>query len=558
MRLALVATLALLTVVSGRLVQVQALDSASYADQAQRQRFRQVTLVAQRGDIVDRNGAVLATSEAMRAVFADPAMVVDPVATANKLAPLLGIPASDLLPNLTGTKRFRYLAHAVTPELADRVLKEKLPGIGTREEQVRQYPGGEVAADVVGVLGRDGSTASGLEYAYGKELAGVSGEQTMQVGRTGQEIPVAGGTIREPVPGATVRLTIDRDIQWMAQQAIARQVAATNSLNGSVIVMRPGTGEVLAMASAPTFDANHPTDPSRMGNPAVGDVFEPGSVNKVITFSAGLAERVITPDTPITVPPTLAVAGHTFHDAEAHGTEHLTATGVLAKSSNIGTIEVAQKLGKARLYRYLTAFGFGAKTGVGFPGEETGWLPSPDKWWGTSLPTIAFGQGVSVTALQVASVYSTIANGGVRVTPRLVAGTTAPDGTFTPVPAEPSRRVVSARVAHQVSDMLEAVTSNEGTAPAARIDGYRVAGKTGTAQRSVGGVYQGYTASFVGFAPADKPELVVYVVLQDPKNGHFGGQVAAPVFHDVMSYALAVCHVAPTGTTPPVARLETN
>jgi cell division protein FtsI (penicillin-binding protein 3) len=287
----------------------------------------------------------------------------------------------------------------------------------------------------------------------------------------------------------------------------------------------------------------------------VSETYEPGSVNKVITMSAALQEGLVSPNTPFKIPPQLRYAGATFHDAEVHGTERLTLTGVLAKSSNIGTIQVARKLGADRLYSYLRAYGFGSLTGTGLPGEQDGLLPPVAAWSQTTMPTVAFGQGIGVTAMQVASVYATIANGGVRVAPNIIAGTVDGDGKHHTAARPQVRRVISAKVAHELSDMLEAVTGNEGTAPAARISGYRVAGKTGTAQRSVGGHYSGYTASFVGFAPADKPQLLVEVVVQNPRRGHFGGVVAAPVFHDVMSFALQSMGIPPTGTTPPKARL---
>jgi cell division protein FtsI (penicillin-binding protein 3) len=551
----------LLSVIGVRLVQLQAFDGQAYASQAEQQRLRKVTLPAQRGDILDSAGAVLATSIDARAIYADPKEVADPERTAERLAPFLGVPSAELVPRLRATNRFQYLAHDVTPAVARQIAGLDLAGIGALPERQRVYPGGSLAANLIGAVGADGKGLAGFEYALGGVLAGRDGEQTMQVGRTGTTIPAATDTERAAVPGSSVRLTIDRDIQYVAQRAIAKQVRAMGAQSGSVIVMDPRSGRVLAMATAPTFDPNHVGAASQraMGNPALTEAYEPGSVNKVITFSAALQEGVVRPDTPVTVPPTYKVAGHVFHDAEAHGTEHLTASGVLAKSSNIGTIEVAQRLGATRLYHYLRAFGFGQPTGVDFPGETAGILPAPDAWSGTSLPTIAFGQGVSVNALQVADVYATIANKGIRNQPQLVAGTVDPKGAFHPATRPAPHRVVSARTAHQVSDMLEAVTTNEGTAPAARIDGYRVAGKTGTAQHPDGhGGYGGYTSSFVGYAPADKPQLLVEVVVQKPRNGHFGGLVAAPVFHDVMSYALAERHVAPTLTKPPVAKLTTR
>jgi cell division protein FtsI (penicillin-binding protein 3) len=313
------------------------------------------------------------------------------------------------------------------------------------------------------------------------------------------------------------------------------------------------------MAATPTFD---PADPGAVpakdrGNPAVSDVFEPGSTNKVITMAAAVDAGVLTPQSPIVVPPTLTRGGTVFHDAETHGEENLTLAGVLAVSSNIGTILASEKVGTTRLYDYLRAFGLGQRTGIGFPGESKGLLSDPSTWSASQRYTIPFGQGISVTALQVASVYATIANGGVRVTPTLVKGIETDDGGFAPATTMTRTRVVSESTATQVEHMLEAVTTDEGTAPKAAITGYRVAGKTGTAQRvdPTCGCYRGYTASFVGFAPADDPKLVVLVVLDNPIRGHYGGTVAAPVFKDVMSFALETEKIPPTGTTPPVMQL---
>jgi cell division protein FtsI (penicillin-binding protein 3) len=268
----------------------------------------------------------------------------------------------------------------------------------------------------------------------------------------------------------------------------------------------------------------------------------------------------LTPESPIDVPPTLNRAGEVFHDAETHGEEHLTLAGVLAESSNIGTILTSEKVGVTRLYDYLRAFGLGQSSGLAFPGESKGILDDPSNWSASQRYTIPFGQGLSVNALQVASVYATIANGGVRVTPRLVKGVVQSDGSVKPTQASTTTRVISASAAKQVESMLEAVTTDQGTAPGARIDGYRVAGKTGTAQRSdpTCGCYRGYTASFVGFAPADDPQLVVLVVLDNPVHGYYGGAVAAPVFKDVMSFALESEKIPPTGTTPPVVKLTTS
>jgi cell division protein FtsI (penicillin-binding protein 3) len=393
-----------------------------------------------------------------------------------------------------------------------------------------------------------------LEASYNKMLSGQDGERTFETGLSGSPIPDGHDIVQPAVPGTGVQLTIDRDIQWEAQQAITAQVHAVHADSGTVVVMDPRTGRLLALAVAPGFDPNHYSDYpiSALGDPAVSDVYEPGSVNKVITMSAALQEHVFTPQSPFVVPPELHYAGFTFRDAELHGTEHLTLAGILAKSSNIGTIEVARRVGAPSLYRYLRAYGFGAPTGVGLPGDGQGLLPPLDQWSASTLPTASFGQGVGVTALQVASVYATVANGGVGVTPQLVAGTIGADGHSHPSARPERHRVISARVAAQLRDMLEAVTTNEGTAPLARIPGYRIAGKTGTANRpNSNGGYSGYTSSFVGFGPADKPQLLVEVVLQNPRSGHFGGLVAAPVFHQVMSFALQTLKIPPTGTRPP-------
>ena len=550
----LILSLMVLSLIAGRLVQLQGLDSSTYAAMAERQRLHTVALTAPRGEIVDRVGRPLAETVDARDVYADPEKVTAAATEAARLAPVLGLPAHALALELAKPTTFVYLARAVTPVLAGRVMDLELPGIGVLPTSKRLYPAGTLASNIVGFVNADSDGVSGLEASYNKLLSGRDGERTFETGLSGSPIPDGHDIVRPAVPGTGVQLTIDRDIQWEAQQAITAQVHAVHADSGTVVVMDPRTGRLLALAVAPGFDPNHYSDYplSALGDPAVSDVYEPGSVNKVITMSAALQERLVTPQSPFVVPPQLHYAGFTFHDAEVHGTEHLTLAGILAKSSNIGTIEVARKIGAARLYHYLHAYGFGAPTGVGLPGDGSGLLPPLDQWSASTLPTVSFGQGVGVTALQVASVYATVANGGVRVTPQLVAGTVDPEGHVHPSPRPGRHRVISARVAAQLRDMLEAVTTNEGTAPLARIPGYRIAGKTGTANRPNNhGGYSGYTSSFVGFGPADKPQLLVEVVLQNPRSGHYGGLVAAPVFHQVMAFALQTLRIPPTGTRPP-------
>ncbi len=555
-----------LIVIVGRLFQVQGIDSTAYAAQAQAQYTHDVTLPADRGSILDRNGVALADTVDARNIYGDPLVAststsTNPDAMAVKLAPLLGIDQATLATDLTGKKQFVYLARGVTPQVGQAVDALDLPGIGAEDTTKRVYPSGNLAANVLGFVGTDGTGLGGLEYEYQHELVGTPGSESAELGHGGQIIPDGIGHDTPAVSGDSIQSTIDSDIQWKAQQAISAQVAATGAEGGSVVVLQPKTGQILALATTPTFN---PSDvaaapAANLGNAPLSDVFEPGSTNKVITMAAAIDTGVLSPNSPIDVPPTLTRANTVFHDAEPHGEEHLTLTGVLAESSNIGAILASEKVGVPKLYSYLQAFGLGQQSGLDFPGESPGILPAPSAWSASQRYTIPFGQGVSVNALQVASVYATIANGGVRVTPSLVQSVITPDGTVEKAPAPKQTRVVSASTASQVERMLEAVTTDQGTAPEARIPGYRVAGKTGTADRSdpTCGCYRGYTASFVGFAPADNPQLVVLVVLNNPVKGHFGGAVAAPVFKDVMSFALESEKIPPTGTKAPTLQLTT-
>ncbi len=576
LRTGLVLIGAVVLLLAGRLVQLQGLQPAAYAERAGVQRTHEVVVPALRGEVLDRNGNPLALSVLAKNVYAEPQLVqkascqpgartpCDAAGIAAALAPLLGVDRAKLEHQLSSQKRFTYLARGVTPELAKRVLALDLPGIGAETTTKRIHPSHDLAAGVLGFTDFEGLGKMGVELAYQKVLAGVDGLTTAQFDAYGRVIPTGSDRHRDPVAGKDVVLTLDRDLQWYAQQLIAQQVAATHAKNGTVVVMDVHTGELLALATAPTFDPDdrNAAPPGAIGNPAISDVFEPGSVNKVITAAAALQAGVVTPTTVIDVPPTYKVANHVLHDAEKHGLEHLTFAGVLAKSSNIGTVKVAQQVGADRLHRMMRAFGFGEKTGLGLPGESRGLIPVPDDWSATSISTIPIGQGISVNALQVASVYATIANGGLRVAPTVVKAVRDGAGHLTPAPAPARRQVISAAVAGQIRAMLESVVSEQGTAPKAAIPGYRVAGKTGTAQRvatsgSRAGHYDGtYTSSFVGMAPADAPRFVTAVILQGTgSHGHFGGLVAAPLFSQIMGFALRSYDVPPTGTRPPLLTL---
>ncbi|MET8146184.1 penicillin-binding protein 2 [Sphaerisporangium sp. NPDC005288] len=553
-----------LSLFAGRLVQLQGLDSKVFEARAERLRVQEETLTARRGSITDVNGHELALTVEAREISADPTKVLpakrDQVA--GSLAALLGVDKGVIAAKLAQPKtRYTLLAGNVPTATAAKVLDLKIDGLAATPHYERLYPGGNLAGGVIGYVGDEGHGLVGFEQVYDKLLAGQDGKQTVETGGTGQRIPMTRSTKQEPVAGRGLRLTIDRDIQWAAQTAIAKQVQATGARSGSVIVMDVRTGQVVAMANAPEVDLNDWERTPNLGNRAVSEVFEPGSTNKVITAAAALEAGAVRPETVFEVADKYRCADRVLSDAHPHPPENLTFTGIIAESSNVGTIMAADRVGDQPLYNMLRAFGFGAKTGAGLYGEEAGLLPKRETWSGSQRCTIAFGQGVSVTALQMASVYQTIANGGVRVTPQIVAGTVDQHRRF--VPAKPARqtRVITARTAKDITRMLEAAVSAEGsTGSLAAIKGYRVAGKTGTAMRydeSCRG-YCGYTATFVGFTPADAPRLVALAVLQAPENGHFGGEIAAPVFKDVMTFALKSRKIPPTGTTAPSVRMSTD
>ncbi len=579
LRSGLVVIGAVVLMLAGRLVQLQGLQPQAYADRGVNQ-TQKVTIPALRGSVLDRNGNPLAVSQLAKTIYGEPANIgkgicqpaaktaCTPRDIAAQVAPLLGLAVSDVEAKLsakkagTGTLRpYVVLKRGVTVELAQQVMKLNLPGIGQESTTVRSHPANGLAAAVLGYTSMDGVGQAGVERSLDKVLSGTAGYTLSRRDAYGRVIPTGDDSHVDAVNGRDVELTLDQDLQWYAQDLIAKQVQATEARNGTIVVMDVHTGEVLAFASAPTFDPDHVRagDAVAMnGLPGIAQVYEPGSVNKVITAAAALQRGIVTPSTVIDVPSSYRVSNKVLHDAEKHGLERLTFTGVLAKSSNIGTVKVAQQVGPQGLYDTMKAFGFGAKSGIGLPADSKGLLPKPAHWSGTSIANIPIGQGVSTTVLQVASVYATIANNGVRVQPKIVKAEQDPAGRTVATPASPQRRVISTQVATTIREMLESAVGPEGTAPLAAVAGYRVSGKTGTAQRVAtdgprAGHYDGtYTSSFVGMAPADAPRFVVAVVLQGTgKKGYFGGQVAAPLFSKVMGFALRSYQVPPTGTKPP-------
>ncbi|GAA4041336.1 cell division protein FtsI [Nonomuraea soli] len=555
-KIGVIAMAFILSIFAGRLIQMQGLDSKVYEAAGAANRVRTEDIPAKRGTIADVNGNPLALTVEAREISLDPSKIVPAKRpdVARKLAAALGVPEADILAKLAKTStRYQRIAKDVEPLVADAVLKLDLPTVSAKKHYKRMYPAKDLAGSVIGFVGADGAGLSGLEAAKNTLLAGQDGTQRVEIGRDGQRIPMTSSQRKPSVDGRDIRLTIDRDIQWAAQKAIAEQVAATKADSGTVIVMSVKDAHVLAMANAPEVDlSNWGRAPSSLFvNRAAAEVFEPGSTNKVITAAAALESGVLRPDTTLTVADKIKCFDKVLRDSHPHPTEKMTFQKAMSQSSNTAVVQAARRIGNERLHAMLKAFGFGSRPGGGIPGEEAGILPDHQKWSGSQSCTIAYGQGVSVTALQMASVYQTIANGGVRIEPQLIAGQTDESGVF--VPAVPGRqtRVVSDATAKQLTGMLEGAVGADGTGQAAAIPGYRVAGKTGTANRydAAIGDYKGYTASFVGFSPADAPQLVVLSVLQNPTVGHFGGQIAAPVFKDVMTFAIKSKKIPPSGAT---------
>jgi cell division protein FtsI (penicillin-binding protein 3) len=549
-----------------QLVRVQVIQANAYQAKAANEMQSTRVIPAPRGEITDVNGIGFARSVSAINIVVDQTQISDPARVAAFVAPILNLPAEDIQSSITGTRKYSIVLKNARPALWDRLTEElynynktlenkelenRIIGFFPERVFIREYPSGSLVSSLIGFVRADGIGASGLESGQNSVVTGVDGRYSYAPGY-GAEIP---GSQRELVAaksGTNIRLTIDRDVQWVAAEAIATAVKDSAASSGTVIVMDPKTGEIVAHATAPTFNPNNTknVELSLMRNPSVQDVYEPGSTGKVMTMAAALEEKTVSPTTVFTVPYKIRRGGEAFHDHERHPIQHLTTSGILAVSSNTGTIQVGETLSNDTLYNYLRKFGIGSKTGSGLPGESAGILRPVSDWSRTTAPTVAFGQGYSLTAMQATSVFATIANNGVRVSPTVIAGTSDASGHFTPAANRTSTRVISEDTAVKLRIMMESVVSAQGTAPSAAIPGYRVAGKTGTADRydQNTGRYSGYTASFIGFAPADAPRYVISVTLQEPKNGHFGGSLGGPVFKKVMTFVLQSENVAPTGT----------
>ncbi len=556
-----------LSVFAGRLVQLQGLDPNSYAAMAAAEGTAVVTLPATRGEILDRNGEPLADSVAGLMIIANPELTAAQApALATVLARRLDLDYVETLERLrVPDSQFQYLARQVPAAQAQRVVDEVTEagfvGLTTRDDPLRTYPAKDVAANVLGFLGRPSESGrarplAGLEATFGDWLAGHDGEARYQVG-DGNRLPLGESTLEEPEDGQDLTTTLDANLQWYVQRALRDTVRAAGGESGIAIVMDSRSGEVLALADHPTYDAGDPgatPDQELYKSRAVTDIYEPGSVEKVLTMASLIDAGKLTMETKFSVPGELPTADTVVGDYFEHGVLRLTTAGIVAKSSNVGTVLAAQHFEKGQLRSYLEEFGITRKTGIGLSGEQAGLLPSPEAWTDATAARVAFGQSLSVTALQMTAAVNTIANGGVRVDPSIIRGSAVTDaGTTVGTEQATSRRVVSEEAARQTTLMMEQVLDAEaGVAPAAQVPGYRVAGKTGTAQRvNEDGVYDGSTTvSFGGFAPADDPRLTVYVAVHDPRAGSGGGSTAGPAFAKIMGVGLRHYGVAPTGAKP--------
>jgi len=551
-----------LSVFAARLVQLQAFDPGAYAAAAAASNIQNVTLPATRGTITDRNGKPLADSVDGLAITADPTLVTpdQAPALATFLANKLGVDYAATLAALRKPdSRFQYIAHQVPARKANAVLAEARSqgynALYSQRDPIREYPAHDVAANLIGFMGTDGALG-GIEHSFNDMLAGTDGKETYEVAANGTRLPLGSSSTVEPVDGADIKLTIDSDLQWYVQRVLRQADEAANAVNGMAVVIDTKTGQVLALADDPTFDADDPSasPAADLGARSLSQVYEPGSVEKTLTVSSLIDAGKITDTTREVVPGALYREDTVIHDAWSHGTLHWTLAGVIAQSSNIGTVLAADRFGDGQLHAYLEKFGLGQRTNIGIQGESPGILPTMKQWNHEIQDRIAFGQSVSVNALQMAAAVNTIANGGVRIDPEIVMGKATTDtGDVVGTDVATKRRVISKKAATEMMMMMERVTDPAtGGGYEGLVPGYRTAGKTGTAQRvnEDCGCYDGsHTFSFAGFAPADKPRFTVYVAINvPPSTAGSGGGTAGPVFEKIMSYALHKYGVAPTGT----------
>lgn len=535
---------------AARAFYLQILKHEEMIKRAEKQHQRIVALTPARGAIMDRNGTPMAVSIEMDSCYAEPQHIQDIDGTAGVLAPLFGCSKNELVKKLTTTKHFIWLERRLTPEVALRVKNMKLRGIGFVKENKRFYPNIEIASHVLGFTGQDPNGLEGVELKYDSTILGNTGYLVTERDNLGRDISVKNTVIKNSSPGKNVILTLDKNIQYITEKELAKAVTESGAKNGMALVMESDSGRILAMANFPSFNPNAYSKYSQaeLRNRIVADSFEPGSTFKVFLIAAALEEKIIRPTDSFNCENgSYKVADRTIHDTHSYG--RLTVADILKYSSNIGAAKIGFKLGDERLFTYLKNFGFGERTGIDLPGESPGNLRNKHRWYGVDLANISFGQGVSASAIQLASAVSAVANGGNLMKPFIVERILDDSGQevqkFEP---QTLHRVISAETAQQVTRMMESVTANGGTGTNAAVDGFRVAGKTGTAQKA-DPVTHSYgakrTASFIGFIPADKPKLTILVVVDEPKTSQYGGVVAAPAFRAIANNSLAYLKVTP-------------
>jgi cell division protein FtsI (penicillin-binding protein 3) len=530
------ALLILLAAALARAVWLQVVKGPEYAAMALRQHRETVVVPAGRGTIVDRNGEPLAIGKAATTIYANPRQVDDARNLTLSAGKILGADPAVLYPTLTDRSRgFVYVERKADPRKAEKLEALGYAGLGFYPEELRFYPQGPVAAQILGYAGLDNVGLEGLERSLEHTLSGMPGSQTIVKDPFGRALDVV--ETKPETPGKDVRLTMDRQIQANAEEILADTVRRWSARSATAVVMDPKTGAILAMATAPRFNTNRfaKTRADRRRNRAVTDAYEPGSTFKLVTVAAALQEGMVSPSSSFRLPPTLKVADRTIRESHSRGTQRMSVREIVEYSSNIGTVTIAQRLGEGRLASWIDRFGFGKSTGIDFPGESPGFALPLDQWSGSTIGTVPIGHGIAVTPVQMARAYSVIANGGLLVRPHVIDRV---EGRS--VAANRAQRVVSRDVAEQMLSMLRGVVV-EGTGTEAAIPGYTVAGKTGTAAKiDPDGTYSSsrYVASFVGLVPASKPELVVMVMVDEPRGGYYGGTVAAPAFREIARFNL--------------------
>ncbi len=538
-----------LVAILSRVFYLQVVASSHLKDVASQQRKASVDVIPKRGTIYDRDGEVLAISEDAFTVYATPYLVREPEKAARKISRILGVVSDDIEEKLKSDSGFVYIARKIDRYTGKKIEKLNIPGIGLMEESKRFYPMGKIGSQLIGLVDIDNRGQSGLELYYEDILGGRPGKIFFEKDAAGSPIP---GTERQKVSrldGSDIKLTIDRDIQAKLEESIASAMIRYKAKSASALVMDCNNGDIIAMGSVPTFDPNNRENlrPEWTRNRCVTDVFEPGSALKILTAAAALEEKIVEPGTPLYVPSRLTVADKVFTDAEIKPSRQLSFADVIAQSSNVGTIRVALQLGKDKLFEYIKKFGLGSRTGIDFPGEVEGIVLDKSKWSGTSVATISIGQGISITAAQLACLAAAIANGGRRVYPHILKARSSGKKMIDADIGGLGDQIISEQTSKKLTGIMVGVTSPKGTGQKAAINYYTTAGKTGTAAKPLPGGkgYSGYVSTFVGFAPAENPKLVCVVFLDEPVP-IWGGETAAPVFREIMEFSLQHLRIPPS------------